>query len=86
MKISILFIAIASLSLAGCRTYDDSTARTSNVGRGSVAGLSSNWSAQSGGYGPVSRDSGSTIRGGGVGAGTGGSTAVGWIAPGTQPR
>lgn len=84
MKAIFIIIATASLCLAGCTSYDGSV-RT-NTGRGSVAGPSSNWTAGAGGFGPVSQDSGSGIRGGGVGAGTSGSTATGWIAPTNEPQ
>jgi hypothetical protein len=87
MKTSlILIVTLPALCLASCTSYD--TGNTTNAGRGSTAGPTSGWSTGTGGFGNVSRDSGSGLRGGGVGAGTSGSTAVGWIegAPGAKKQ
>ena len=72
----ILITAVATFYLSACTT--DGTTRSTNTGRGAVAGPSSGWSSGTGGMGNVTRDSGSTIRGAGTGAGTSGSTGTGW--------
>ena len=79
MKTSLtLLTTIATLCLASCET--DGTPRNTNNGPGAVAGPTSGWTTGQGGTGPGggTRDSGSTIRGAGVGAGTSGSTGTGW--------
>lgn len=70
--------AAAVLTLSSCTGYETSTSRT-NAGPGGVSGPSSAWTTGSGGFGSVSRDSGSSLRGAGMGAGTGGSTGTAWI-------
>lgn len=78
MKTSLILIAaVAALCLPACTT--NGAASSSNTGRGSVAGPSSGWTSGTGGFGNVTRDSGSTVRGAGSGAGTSGSTGTGWI-------
>jgi hypothetical protein len=78
MKASLILIAVATLCLPACTT-NDGTSKTTNMGPGAVAGPSAGWSAGSGGFGNVGRDSGSGIRGNGIGAGTSGATGTGWI-------
>lgn len=77
-----LFLALtgtaAALTLSACTGYDTASSRT-NAGPGGVAGPSSNWTSGSGGFSTVNRDSGSSIRGAGMGAGTSGSTGTAWI-------
>ena len=81
----LILLAAAILCLPACSTNEAAIA-SRNTGPGGVAGPSSGWSTGTGGFGNVTRDSGSTLRGAGTSAGTNGSTGLGWIDSRTEPR
>jgi hypothetical protein len=83
-RLLILTTAVAALCLSAC-VNDDPPGATNN-GPGAVAGPDAGWTTGTGGMGNVTRDSGSTIRGAGMGAGTSGSTGTGWTEPVPKAR
>lgn len=79
--IRLVTLALSTLALASCATDDRVV---TNIGPGAVTGNTAGWTTGMGGMSGTTRDSGSSIRGAGVGAGTSGSAGTGWIVPNTR--